>query len=69
MRDDFITDNGNIILDVKNLDLTDPVEMEKQLNNIPGVVTNGLFARNKAGVVLSATVNGVETIIVGNFNS
>ena len=69
LRDDFITDNGNIILDVKNLDLTDPVEMEKQLNNIPGVVTNGLFARNKAGVVLSATVNGVETISVGNFNS
>ena len=61
LRSDFITDNGNIILDVKNLDLTDPVAMEKKINNIPGVVTNGLFARNNANVVLSATVNGVES--------
>ena len=64
LRADFITDNGNIILDVKNLDLSNPVQMEKQLNDIPGVVTNGLFARNKAGVVLSATPDGVDTFSV-----
>lgn len=64
LRSDFITDNGNIILDVKNLDLTDPAVMENSINNIPGVVTNGLFARNRASVVLSANANGVETIVV-----
>lgn len=64
LRSDFITDNGNIILDVKNLDLTDPAGMENSINNIPGVVTNGLFARNRASVVLSANANGVETIVV-----
>ena len=66
LRADFVTDNGNIILDVKNLDLSNPTEMEKQLNNIPGVVTNGLFSRNKAGIVLCATTHGVETFNVSN---
>ena len=62
LRENFVTDNGNIILDVKNLNLVDAADMEKQLNNIPGVVTNGLFARNCASVVLSATVSGVKIV-------
>ena len=56
------TDYGNIILDVTGLDLTNPVEMEKTLNNIPGVVTNGLFAIRKADVALIASEKGVEQI-------
>ena len=43
MREDFVTDNGNVILDVRNLDLVDPVRMETKINQIPGVVTCGLF--------------------------
>ncbi len=62
LRADFVTDNGNIVIDVKNIDLTNPIEMEKRLNNIPGVVTNGLFALNSAALVLSANPNGVEKI-------
>lgn len=54
------TDYGNIILDVTGLDLTNPVEMEKILNNIPGVVTNGLFAIRKADIALIASDRGVE---------
>ncbi len=66
LRANFITDNGNIIIDVKGLDLTNPIEMEKNLNNIPGVVTNGLFALNKATLVLSGSSSGVEKILVNN---
>lgn len=51
-RDDFVTDNGNIILDVHNLDILNPLEMEEKINNIVGVVTNGLFAKRPADVVL-----------------
>lgn len=65
LRPDFVTDNGNVILDVKNLDLTDPVQMETQLNNIPGVVSNGLFARNRATVVLSGSKDKVERLSTG----
>ncbi|MDH3377142.1 MAG: ribose-5-phosphate isomerase RpiA [Gammaproteobacteria bacterium] len=61
IRDRFITDNGNLILDVRNLDLTNPPEIESQLNQIPGVVTNGLFARRAADVVLVAGAGGVES--------
>lgn len=50
-REGFVTDNGNIILDVHNLDLTDPVRMEDTLKLIPGVVDNGVFAHRKADVV------------------
>ena len=59
-RDDFITDNGNQILDVHNLDLTNPVAMEAALNAIPGIVTVGLFAHRCADVVLVATADGVN---------
>ncbi len=61
-RQDFITDNGNIILDVHGLEIVDPVGLERELNNIVGVVTNGLFAARKADVLLCGTANGVETI-------
>jgi len=60
LRQDFITDNGNVILDVHNMDLIDPVSVEKQLNNLPGVVTCGLWALRPAEVVLMATASGIE---------
>lgn len=60
LREDFTTDNGNLILDVRNLDLVNPVEMETAINQIPGVVTCGLFAHRGADVVLVATEDGIE---------
>ena len=62
LRQGFITDNGNLILDVHHMDLVDPVAMEKRINNIPGVVTCGLFAIRPADVVLMATPSGVVEI-------
>jgi len=62
LREGFVTDNGNVILDVHNMDLVDPVRMEKDINNLPGVVTCGLFAIRPADVVLMATANGVVEI-------
>ncbi len=59
---DFTTDNGNKILDVEGLKITDPKTMENQLNSIVGVVTNGLFASRGADVLLLGTQNGVTTI-------
>jgi len=61
-RENFITDNGNVILDVYNLDLTDPIAMEQRLNNITGVVANGLFAERCADKILIATGQGIKTI-------
>ncbi len=61
-REGFVTDNGNIILDVHNMQIDEPIAMEAKINNITGVVTNGLFARRGADVLLLATENGVETI-------
>ena len=61
-REGCITDNGNIILDVRNLDIVDPVALETELNQIPGVVTVGLFAHRPADVVLVATPDGVERL-------
>ena len=58
---DFTTDNGNIILDAHNLTISDPVAMEAQINQIVGVVTNGLFAARPANVLLLATADGVKT--------
>jgi ribose 5-phosphate isomerase A len=60
LREGFITDNGNVILDVHNMDLVDPVRIEKELNNLPGVVTNGLWALRPADVVLMSTTSGVR---------
>jgi ribose 5-phosphate isomerase A len=59
LRQNVTTDNGNVILDVHNMDLVDPVSVEKQLNNLAGVVTNGLWAIRPAEVVLMATATGV----------
>lgn len=61
-RQGVITDNGNVILDVHNLKILNPVELEKQLNAIVGVVTNGLFAHRGADVILVGTEQGVNTI-------
>jgi ribose 5-phosphate isomerase A len=58
---DFTTDNGNVILDVHNLTISDPVETEAIINQIVGVVTNGLFAARPADVLLLATADGVKT--------
>jgi ribose 5-phosphate isomerase A len=62
LREKFITDNGNLILDVHNMDLIDPVAIEKRINNLPGVVTCGLFAIRPADVVLMASSGGVKEI-------
>lgn len=59
-RQGFVTDNGNDILDVHGLDILDPPSLEAELNNIVGVVTNGLFALRGADVVLMGTDSGVE---------
>ena len=59
---DFTTDNGNIILDVHGLNIANPIEMEANINQIVGVVTNGLFAARPANILLLATNNGVKTI-------
>ncbi|TDR16837.1 ribose-5-phosphate isomerase RpiA [Marinicella litoralis] len=57
-REGFITDNGNQIIDIHNLKILDPVELENTINQIPGVVTNGLFAQRKADVTLIAQRDG-----------
>ena len=60
LRAGFVTDNGNVILDVYNMDLIDPVGAEKHINNLAGVVTCGLFAIRPADIVLMATPSGVQ---------
>ncbi len=64
LREGFTTDNGNLILDVHNLRILNPVELETTLNHIAGVVTNGLFARRGADVLLLGTASGVQTLTV-----
>ena len=59
-RQGFMTDNGNVILDVHNLKILNPIEMEKTINNIVGVVTNGIFAVRSADLVLVAAPQGVQ---------
>ena len=61
-REGFVTDNGNIILDIHNLDISRPIQIEEKLNNIVGVVTNGLFARRPADLLLLGTSDGVQSI-------
>jgi len=65
LREGFTTDNGNVILDVFGLRISDPVALETAINNITGVVTNGLFARRGADVLLLGTDSGVRTITLG----
>ena len=61
-RENFVTDNGNEIIDIHNLDIVDPIQVENDLNQIPGVVTVGIFARRKADVLLIAGEDGVDEI-------
>ncbi len=61
-REGVVTDNGNVILDIWNLPMPVPRQMEERINNITGVVTNGLFALRPADVLLVATTTGVRTI-------
>jgi len=62
LRDGFLTDNGNIIIDVHGLTITDARGLEDHLNSIPGVVTNGIFSHQGADVVLMGTPSGVTVI-------
>ena len=62
LRMGFTTDNGNVILDVSGLSITNPVEIEATINNIVGVVTVGLFARRGANVILLGAADGVRTL-------
>lgn len=63
LRPGFVTDNGNVILDVQGLAITDPVALEMAINQIVGVVTNGLFAARAADVLLLGTADGVKTLV------
>ena len=60
-REGFITDNGNQIIDIHNMDIVDPRELEQQLNQITGVVTNGLFAIRPADLLILGTRDGIRT--------
>jgi ribose 5-phosphate isomerase A len=62
LRDGVITDNGNVILDIHDLAISQPVELEQQINNIVGVVTNGIFAQRAADMVLVGTAQGTQVI-------
>ena len=63
LRPGVLTDNGNPILDVRGLQITDPLAMETEINQWPGVVTVGIFARHKASVCLLGTAQGVRTLV------
>src|SRR5258708_28284523 len=67
LREHFLTDNGNIILDVEELRILNPADLETKINNIAGTVTNGLFARRGADVILVGTDNGVQTLDAHKF--
>ncbi|MDA0237396.1 MAG: ribose-5-phosphate isomerase RpiA [Proteobacteria bacterium] len=60
LRKDFLTDNGNLILDIHGLSIKNAVELERQLNNIVGVVTNGIFANRPADIMVVGTGDGVR---------
>ncbi len=62
LREDFVTDNGNLILDVHHLEILDPVALERDLNQIVGVVTNGLFAARPADLLLLGGEAGVRVV-------
>ncbi|HKE41582.1 MAG TPA: ribose-5-phosphate isomerase RpiA [Casimicrobiaceae bacterium] len=67
LRPNFTTDNGNIILDVEDMQILNPADLEAKINNIVGVVTNGLFARRGADVILIGTDQGVRTLDAHHF--
>ncbi|MFZ0485611.1 MAG: ribose-5-phosphate isomerase RpiA [Arenicellales bacterium] len=62
LREGLTTDNGNLILDVHNLEISDPVVLEQKINQIPGVVSNGIFAQRGADLLLVGSESGVERI-------
>ena len=62
LRENFVTDNNNIILDVHGMDINEPMILEKEINNLPGVVTNGLFSLRPADVLLISDGNKVESL-------
>ncbi|MGF1547260.1 MAG: ribose-5-phosphate isomerase RpiA [Thiotrichales bacterium] len=61
-RENFVTDNGNLILDVRNLEIMEPMKLEQRINNIAGVVTVGLFALRPADVLILGTPSGARTV-------
>lgn len=61
-REGFVTDNGNLILDVQNLEITEPLKLEQEVNNIAGVVTVGIFALRPADVLILGTADGARTL-------
>ena len=63
LREDFITDNGNLILDIHDLNIEEPKILENTLNNIVGLVTNGLFAIRSADILLLGSESGVKTLV------
>lgn len=67
-REGFVTDNGNLILDVQHLEITDPLQFEQQVNNLAGVVTVGIFALRPADVLILGTPNGAKTIKAADFS-
>jgi ribose 5-phosphate isomerase A len=61
-REGFVTDNGNLILDIQDLEITEPLKLEQDINNIAGVVTVGIFALRPADVLILGTEEGTETV-------
>jgi ribose 5-phosphate isomerase A len=59
-REHYLTDNGNIILDVERFDIKQPIELEEKINHIPGVVCNGIFAKNPADILVVASQDGIK---------
>ncbi len=64
-RDGFVTDNGNLILDVEGIEIMEPIKLEQRINAIPGVVTVGLFAMRPADVLILGTPEGTKTVTAG----
>ena len=62
LRDNFLTDNGNTIITVRNLDLSDPPSLEKELNSLPGVVENGIFACRRPDMLIVGAESGIEQL-------
>jgi ribose 5-phosphate isomerase A len=62
LREGFKTDNGNVVIDCHGLTITDPPRLETELNNVTGTVTNGLFARRPADLLLLGSAEGVRTL-------
>ena len=64
-REGFVTDNGNLILDVHHLEIAEPIKLEQEINGIAGVVTVGIFAMRPADVLILGTAQGAETLAAG----